>query len=221
MNLTMIKTAKTGSVVIDSLQFSQAGTQAQATALKASGVDAVAVYLGAVNAARVGFLLNVGLGVVPVTFGGEYADGSSDELAQLKALGLPLGIHVFLDVEGLKTFHTDPVALRNLIGAWAKPLKDAGWIPALYAGVPQPLTSDELWKLPVELYWKGQGRQVDRNNALAEPTGCGWAMTQMFPSVQRGGLLVDANMTGNDYKGRTVIWAASSVAWQNNASGAV
>lgn len=215
------KKAPVGAVVIDSLQFSQSGTQAQATALRASGVDAVAVYLGAINSARVGFLHNVGLGVIPVTFGGEYNDGSSDEIAQLKALGMPIGIHVFLDMEGLAAFHADPRVIIQKVKDWAVPLKAAGWIPALYAGVPQPLTSDELWHLPVEAYWKGQGRQVDRNGALAEPTGCGWCMTQMFPSVQRGGVLVDCNMVGSDFKGRTPIWAASSVAWQSNTSGAV
>ena len=70
--------------------------------------------------------------------------------------------------------------------------------------MPQPLTSEELYALKgITRYWKGQGSQRDRNNSLAEPKGCGWCMTQMWPSYIRYGVLVDANMVGQDYKGRT------------------
>ncbi len=201
--------APVGAVVVDSLPFSQGGTAAQAKALKAAGVSALAGYLGAMNAVRLGYLLAAGLAYVPVTFAGEYNDGPADEIAQLKALGVPGGTTVFLDLEGKAAHDSDPVALAAKIDDWAMKIAAAGYIPGLYVGVPQPFTSQELWSLKVQRYWRGQGSVRDRNNALAEPSGCGWCMTQMWPSHTRGDTWVDSNMVGHDYRGRALTWAAA------------
>lgn len=198
--------ARVGACVVDSLPFSQGGTAAQAQALKASGVDAVALYLGVATAARVALAIDAGLAVIPVTLAGEYNDGGADEVAELATLGIPMGATVFLDLEGLTAFHSDPVALASKINVWADAVAAAGYVPGLYVGVPQPFTSAELYALRVQRYWRGQGSVRDRSNALAEPAGCGWCMTQMFPSVVRGGVLVDCNMIGQDYKGRVPAW---------------
>jgi hypothetical protein len=203
--------AKIGAVVVDSLPFSQAGTISQARGLAANNVAAVAVYLGVVNAARVKYITDSGMGVFPVTLAGEYNDGPADEVGQLKALGFPPGIHVFLDMEGMAAFKTDPAVLISKVNAWADGIRAAGYKPALYVGNPQPLTASELYALRVELYWRGQGRTVDRNNALSEPWGCGWAITQMYPSRNLGlpPVWVDMNMVGQDYKGRVPTWATA------------
>lgn len=202
------ESAPIGSVVIDSLPFSQAGTQDQANGLRAAGVHGVAVYLGVVNAARVAMVLAAGMGCFGVTLAGAYNAGPGPTVASLKALGLPQGSHVFLDMEGQAAFAMDPAKLIGLVNAWADGVRAAGYKPGLYVGAPQPLTSAELWSLHVELYWKGQGRCVDRKNALAEPTG-GWAMDQKWPSRNIGSpaVWVDMNMTGQDYKTRTLVWA--------------
>jgi hypothetical protein len=77
-----------GSVVIDSLPFSQGGTLANAQALKAAGVDAVALYIGAANAQRVQDCLAAGLGVFAVTFGSLAALGDGPgAVATAKAWG--------------------------------------------------------------------------------------------------------------------------------------
>jgi hypothetical protein len=192
-----------GSVVVDSLPFSQAGTPAQALGLLDRKVRCLVGYLGAINKDRIKFLHDCGIGYMPVTFAGEYKDGPADELAQLKALCIPEGTTVWLDLEGKVAWDTEPTSLIKMLEAWSKPIVAAGYIAGLYCGVPQPLTSSELWKLSgFTRYWKGQGRQVDRNGRLAEPEGCGWCMYQMFPSITMGGLLVDANMVGQDYRGR-------------------
>jgi hypothetical protein len=201
-----VERASIGAVVCDSLPFSQGGTAEQARALKASGVDALAGYLGAMTPARLASVLDAELAYIPVTFAGEYNDGANDEIAQLHALGIPAGATVFLDLEGLAAFKSDPLLLIAKVNAWADAISAAGYMPGLYAGVPQPLTSGELYALRVQRYWRGQGSVRDRSNALAEPAGCGWCMTQMFPSVTRGGVLVDCNMVGQDYKGRVPAW---------------
>ena len=224
--------AQIGAVVVDSLPFSQTGTIAQARSLKANGVAAVAVYLGVASAARVGYVLEAGMGCFAVTLAGEYDDGATDEVSQLKALGFPAGKHVVLDMEGLAAFKTDPPLLIGKVNAWADHIRVAGYKPALYVGNPQPLTSLELWQLRVELYWRGQGRTVDRFNKLAEPGGwkatkpgpivdrnlelaepwgCGWAIDQKYPSRHLGApaTWVDMNMVGQDYKGRVPSWAVA------------
>jgi len=198
-----------GSVICDSLPFSTGGTVAQAIALKTSGVVALALYLGAVTPAILKKVLDAGLGYMPVTFGGEYEDGADDELVQLKALGIPKGCCVWLDMEGLKAFKTDPAKLISMLTAWANKIEAAGFIPCLYVGVPQPLTSDELWKLPFRRYWKGQGSVRDRFNNLAEPTKCGWSITQMWPSHTRGGAWVDSNIVGQDFLKRSPTMAVA------------
>lgn len=201
-----VEAANVGARVVDSLPFSTSGTAEQAVALKCSGVDGFAGYLGAMTPARLLAVLSAGLAFIPVTFGGEYEDGAADEVAQLKALGIPAGASVFLDMEGMKAFKSDPAVLISKVNAWADAIAAAGYIPCLYVGVPQPLTSDELWKLHVKGYWRGQGSVRDRNGALAEPTGCGWMMTQAWPSVTRAGVLVDCNQVGQDYKERVPMW---------------
>lgn len=198
--------APVGAHVVDSLPFSQAGTLEQAKALRASGVDALVGYLGVINATRVGHLHAAGLAFMPVTLAGEYEDGPADEIGQLRALGIPPGASVWLDLEGMKAFKSNPAELIAKSNAWADPIAAASYMPCLYVGVPQPLTSDELYALRVKRYWRGQGSVRDRFNALAEPTRCGWCMTQMFPSYHRGGAWVDSNMIGQDYQARTPAW---------------
>lgn len=204
------KPANVGSRGVDSLPFSGGGTTAQAQALKAAGVEFFVGYLGAMNPARLAAVFAAGLAFMPVTFAGEYEDGAADEVAQLKALGIPAGASVWLDLEGMKAFKSDPAQLIAKINAWADTIAAGGWMPCLYVGVPQPLTSAELYALRVVRYWRGQGSIRDRNNALAEPAGCGWCMTQMFPSVTWGGVLVDANIIGQDYKARVPAWVVGS-----------
>jgi hypothetical protein len=191
-----------GAVVADSLPFSSAGNLLQAQALKAAGVNVVVGYLGIINAARLGCILTAGMGAWFVTTAGQY-DGAV-VVKSLQALGLPKGVSVFLDLEGLTAFHADVPTLIAKINSWAAAILAAGFIPGLYVGSPQPLTSDEMWRLSVQRYWRGQGRIDDRNNALAEPTG-GWSVTQFYPSVIAGGVLIDKNMVGQDYHGRVPV----------------
>ncbi|MDD5374463.1 hypothetical protein [Acidithiobacillus sp.] len=198
-----------GARVVDSLPYSNSGIDLDAGRLKAAGADAVAGYLGAMTKSRLGWLLDAGLAYVPVTFAGEYMDGAGDELFQLGGLGIPVGTTVFLDLEGKKAFDTEPGLLANQVNAWATAIEAARYIPGLYVGSPQPFTETELWKLGVRRYWQGQGATRDRFGKLAEPTGCGWCMRQMFPSVSYGGVLVDHNMVGQDYKGRLPTWVVS------------
>jgi hypothetical protein len=211
--------APPGSLVLDSLGFSEGGTLADARALRQTGASAVAVYIDIVTAERIGFILQVGMAVVPVTFGRPPSRWDADrDLSRMRALALPVGATVFLDVEGEEVM-PDAVPVDQVkggIATWAGKMRAAGEMPGIYVGEPQPLLGLELWELPVVRYWKGQGRCVDRRYrladgtyALAEPTGSGWNMVQAYPSVVRGGIEVDLSITTADYLGRSIMWIAS------------
>jgi hypothetical protein len=189
-----------GTRIIDSLPFSTGGTAAQAKALKDAGVDGVALYLGAASPWLVQVCLSAGLGVWAVTFGGRYDGGAAVSAA--KSWGLPAGATIFLDLEGDTAMSLTNGELVGKINTWADAVSSAGYVPGLYVGVPQPLSSAELWGLRVIRYWRGQGSIRDRQGALAEPIGCGWCVTQMWPSQTIGGMLVDFNMVGEDYRSR-------------------
>jgi hypothetical protein len=208
------QTAFVGARGVDSLPFSQAGTRVQADALKLSGIDFFVGYLGAMNKERLGYVLSAGLAFMPVTFAGEYNDGADDEVAQLKALGIPAGTSVWLDLEGLAAYKSDPLALASKINAWADKIAAGGWMPCLYVGAPQPFTGKELYSLKVVRYWLGIGRCVDRFGKDAYPD-CGWCMRQDWHGQGAGmmwkntGVFVDTNSIQCDHKRRLPVWVVA------------
>jgi len=223
-----------GARVVDSLPFSQGGTAEQARKLVSSGVEGFVGYLGAMNPARLSYVLDAGLAFMPVTFAGEYKDGAADEIAQLTALGIPRGVTVWLDLEGIEAWNTPPNELIRLINSWAFDIKSSGWMPGLYVGAPQPLTGKQLYSLGVVRYWLGIGRAVakltpDQAAKLAALTGssqldaypdCGWCMRQDWhgnpvPGRPGGqlwkdtGVFVDVNQVQADHQGRLPAWVVA------------
>ncbi|MBX3202322.1 MAG: DUF1906 domain-containing protein [Labilithrix sp.] len=190
-----------GARVVDSYPYSLGGTAKQAAALKASGIDGLIGYLGVISKARVDQLLDAGLSFGPVTLANRF-DGAA-AVQQAKALGMPAGVTVWLDVEGTSVYMTPPAELIAKINAWATAVKAAGYIAGIYVGSPQPLTSEELQALGVTRYWNALSREVDRFGKLAEPSS-GWCLWQMNPSVtwRDTGVFVDVNIAGQDFLGR-------------------
>lgn len=209
-----VKNAFPGARGVDSLPFSQGGTPGQAKKLAASGVEFFVGYLGAMNAARLKAVLDAGLAFMPVTFAGEYKDGAADEIAQLKALGIPAGATVWLDLEGINAWNTPADDLVALINAWARDIKAGGWMPGLYVGAPQPLTGKQLYSLGVQRYWLGIGRCIGRDGLDAYPD-CGWCMRQDWHGQKTGmmwkntGVFVDTNAIQCDHKGRLPAWVVA------------
>lgn len=200
-----------GARVVDSLPYSQSGTAEQARALAASGVEGLIGYLGVISPERLGYVLDAGLAYMPVTLAGEYSDGAADELAQLRSLGIPAGATVWLDVEGRKAYDTPAETLIASINGWARAIAGAGYMPGIYVGAPQPLTSEELYHLGVVRYWLGIGRCVDRYGRDAYPR-CGWCVRQDWHNSGNGmywkntGVLVDTNAIQADHLGRLPVW---------------
>lgn len=214
-----IEKAFVGARGVDSLQFSQSGTCAQANALKESGIDFFVGYLGAMTPARLKDVLEAGMAFMPVTFAGEYKDGAADEVAQLRALGVPRGATVWLDLEGVNAWNMgkDPAQRRELIrliNTWAYDIKTGGWMPGLYVGAPQPLTGAELYGLGVLRYWLGIGRCVSTDGKDAYPDS-GWCMRQDWHNQGNGmqwkntGVMVDTNSIQCDHMGRVPAWVVA------------
>ncbi len=211
--------APVGSRGVDSLPFSQGGTAAQAVALKCSGIDFFVGYLGKMTPARLAFVLAAGLAFMPVTTAAEYKDGAADEIAQLRALGIPAGTTVWLDLEGVDVWERgkNPVTRAEdlaMMRSWATSIAAAGWMPGLYVGAPQPFTSAELFALPFVRYWLGIGRCIDRNGDDAYPA-CGWSMRQDWHGQKLGmmwrttGVFVDTNSIQCDHRGRVPAWVVA------------
>jgi hypothetical protein len=197
-----------GTLFVDSLAFSQGGTLEQAKALSSAGAKGVYLYGGVAGSAQVEAAFGANLGVMLVTLANAFNGQSA--VAQRMALGLPSGSTVQLDVEGVELLSTNLAIVTAEINAWCEALVGAGDDPGGYIGVPQPFTSAELWNLAFKGYWRGQGRIVDRNNALSEPSGCGWWAYQAYPSQVIAGLEVDWDMITTDYLGRTPSWVVNS-----------
>jgi len=182
-------------------------------------------YLGSMSPARLKYLLDAGLAFMPVTFACEYKDGAADEITQLRALGIPVGCTVWLDLEGLDAWNTPADKLTALIEAWGADMVKAGYLACLYVGAPQPLTGKQLYSLKsITRYWLGQGRCVSKATAT-EPSrdaypDCGWCMRQDWHGQKNGMLwppphvpcpagervFVDTNSIQCDHKGRLPTW---------------
>lgn len=171
-------------------------------------IDFVVQYLGSVTRAAVETICGAGLAMMFVTYGSQF-DGSKT-VVQLRALNLPTGITVWLDVEAVEAM--DPIQLRAKINAWAHMLRANGYIPGMYVGPGCPLTSLELYDLAVVRYWHCGAKIIDRNGQLAEPA-CGFSMIQLFPETTigadesgAGGLLIDFDVVQKDFQGRLPVW---------------
>lgn len=207
-----VEEAFVGARGFDSVGFSGGGTEKQANAMKASGMDFFVGYLGAVTSKRLGDVLAAGLAFMPVTFAGEYKDGAADELAQLKALAIPIGTTVWLDLEGLDAWNTPAAVLVSTLEKWSAPIVGAGYVAGIYVGAPQPLTGSQLYALKgFTRYWLGIGRCVDKTGDDAYPR-CGWCMRQDWHGQPKGmfwkdtGVFIDSNAIQRDHFGRLPTW---------------
>ncbi len=192
--------AKVGARGTDSVQ---SVDSSHAKGLKTAGIDFVVRYLGSVTPVELKGILDAGLAFMAVTYADRF-DGAA-AVIQLHNLGLPQGCTVWLDIEGQSIWTMDPLLLISKINAWADAVKAAGFMPGLYIGSPQPLTSLELYALHVVRYWRAPSRVMDRHGAPAEPS-CAYCMSQLWPSVMWAGVWTDVNFIGQDYQSRVPSW---------------
>lgn len=127
-------------------------------------------------------ILNAGLGlqivqhVAPDGWVPTPADGTiygTTAATECGALGIPAGVSVWLDLEGVKpgTPHGDVIGFCN---NWYDVVKAVGYTPSLYVGFHAGLSADELYrKLKFAAYWS-----AFTNNTGDAPVVRGFQMYQ-------------------------------------------
>lgn len=180
-------------------------TPAIAKWLKNLGFAGVIRYITSLKKSELDACFAEGLKVGLVTYAGAYSPTSA--ILAAHTLGIPEGVHIALDVEGVDM---DPLLLIEDIKNWATKIKLAMYKPAQYVGSKQLLTSKELYSTPIELYWHSCSRVIDRFGNEAAPS-CGWSMIQLYPpniSISPG-VRIDRNIVQQDYAGRLPIFVGA------------
>ncbi len=123
--------------------------------------------------------------------------------ANAQATGLPPGVTVWLDLEGISAgvSSEDVIAYCN---QWFDPVATAGYQPGLYVGVNCGLDGDALyWRLKTRHYWRS-------GSAVPDLPHRGYQLVQRItqaPDVVNG-IAIDRNVTYTDGFGDAVSWLA-------------
>ena len=113
-------------------------------------------YIDLVTVQELEDMTSVGMSFMPVTYALEFDPAHT--LARLAALGLPKGVTVWLDVEGV---NLEPMTLIAKINVWANAVVSAGYEAGIYVGAGCPLTSTQLTWLAVSRYWHSCSRALE------------------------------------------------------------
>jgi hypothetical protein len=194
-------------------------TAATAAGMRAAGFAFAVRYLSRAHGQQPGdltereasILLDAGLALMavqhtaPAGWGPNAALGTSngsDAAFNAKQVGLPAGVNVWLDLEGVNhvAAAADVIAYCN---AWHAEVAGAGYEPGIYVGASAILTGDQLfWRLKVKHYWKSG------SNVPAIPQR-GYQMVQHIAVGDTvAGVAIDRNVTMTDAFGGTVLWLA-------------
>jgi hypothetical protein len=207
--------AQAGQLCID---IDEPLSSATCTLFKNYGVRGVWRYLSDLRPAEVQTITSSGLilyfvnhsrlpGWIPSA-----ADGALDakrDLADLKRLGIPAGVHVFFDLEGVGGGAGSVSNLSAHLDAYASAITAAGYTPAVYVGAESLLTSAQLYDLGFFLYWHGASHVVDVTEAEAGPK-CGWSVYQgSIVDVKIFGVEIDWDFVSGDFHGRLPVGVAA------------
>jgi hypothetical protein len=167
-------------------------------------------YLGDLTAAEGTVITDSGLALMAVSHprGGELsADlGTTDgvnAVARAHNAALPLGIHLWLDLEA---WSGEPANAIAYVDAWAANVSAAGYLPGLYVGQSSGpnLTPAQLYATAVEAYWHSI-------SAVPDVATAGYMLVQLTPGDQiLAGLEVDLDVVQRDRRGRLPIAATAS-----------
>lgn len=111
-------------------------------------------------------------------------------LAQAQLAGIPLGTHLYLDLEDIGGSAT---ATKYFAEDWATAVRAAGYRAGLYVGFDVPLDPVELWMLHgIDSYW------TDPNNRRVLKRGCAIHQGRM---IHVGSLEIDEDAIAPDSLG--------------------
>jgi hypothetical protein len=117
----------------------------------------------------------------------------------LKNIGLPAGINIWLDVEGIAP-GTPATTVINYCNTWISQVAGAGFVPGIYVGANAILSGDELYyNIKASHYWKS-------GSNVPNITNRGYQMTQKIAGESVVGVGIDRDVTFTDAFGGAVIW---------------
>lgn len=147
-------------------------SKAKATAMKQAGFDFAIRYLtrkatppsGDLSKAEVKAILESGLALMAVQHvesieswtptAAKGTDYGANAAAHAKAVGLPAGTALFVDLEGVSN-DVSPAVIIAYCNNWHAEVQAAGYTPGIYVGANCGLSSDQLYhELKMKYYWK-------------------------------------------------------------------
>lgn len=160
-------------------------TYAEAMNILNAGLALMAVQ----HVALPGWQPTTSLGTAYGTFAASYAK---------QTVGLPPGVNVWLDLEGVAP-GTDPLDVIAYCQAWYYAVHTAGYIPGIYVGYDTMLSPSQLYNdLSFQHYWRAY------NCPLPVPTR-GYQLLQHTEKTLNG-ITYDPDVTQNDSEGGAVVW---------------
>lgn len=114
----------------------------------------VAADVAAARQAGLAIMLYQGYWAADFAIGAKAVTRAQFAVQFAQQVGYPQGDVLWLDWESVPKGVTTDQAIQ-WINAWADTAAQAGYVPGLYPGLPQPLTPDQLyWQLKVQHYWR-------------------------------------------------------------------
>jgi hypothetical protein len=115
-------------------------------------------------------ILSAGLALMPVQhcdrqgwspsaiLGTAYGIGAAGNAAEI---GFPVGVNIWLDLEG-PLISAAPEQVIAFVNAWSDAVAVGGFVPGLYVGFDELLTSDQLYhRLKLRHYWRSASQVPD------------------------------------------------------------
>jgi hypothetical protein len=164
-----------------------------------SHAEARAILAGGLALMAVQHVMRAGW-VATAARGAQYGSAAA---ANAQEAGLPPGVTVWLDLEGLRrdVASEDVVAYCN---RWFDPVAAAGYAPGIYVGAACRLSGDALyWRLKTRHYWRSGSKVPDLPHR-------GYQLVQRItrtPDVVNG-IDIDRDVTYVDEFGDAVNWLA-------------
>jgi hypothetical protein len=129
---------------------------------------------------------------------GQYA------VANAQAIGLPAGINLWLDLEGVAS-GTAAAIIQDYCNAWYDQVSAAGYVPGIYIGANCGLSATQITGLRFRYFWQ--------SGSTVPAISTGYCMRQSISSSYMiDGVAYDLDTIQADEYGQTPIWLASPLA---------
>lgn len=186
---------------------------AHASGLRVAGMKFAMRYLGSLTAAEMAGITGAGLLLSPICYPPQHSgwvpvasDGAArgkSAVTQAKAIGIPAGVTIWIDLEGCRG---GAALTKAWCEAFAAELVAGGYQAGLYVGAaPGGLSSADLYALKhVTRYWESCSR------GIPQPASRGWCLKQHYkPNQTCAGVIVDFNSVCNDFFGAVPMFVAA------------